>query len=49
MIYHANEGPNAGCKATRSPRVQRMTWTKDGLPVFPVPTRTGTKLPAPKP
>lgn len=49
IIYHANEGANAGCKATRSPRVQRMTWTKDGLPVFPVPARTGAKLPAPKP
>ena len=48
IVYHANTGANAGCKATRSPRVERMRWTADGMPVFPVPARAG-EAPAPTP
>lgn len=49
IVYHANAGASAGCKATRSPRVQRMGWAKDGTPVFPVPARAGSPVPAPRP
>ena len=49
IVYHANQGAGAGCKPTRSPRVQRMTWAADGTPVFPVPARAGTQVEAPVP
>ncbi|HWK35157.1 glycoside hydrolase family 43 protein [Sphingomonas sp.] len=49
IIYHANDGAGAGCKATRSPRVEPMRWADDGTPIFPVPVRAGARAPAPKP
>ena len=49
IIYHANEGANAGCSPKRSPRVQRMRWRADGRPIFPVPARAGASVPAPRP
>ena len=49
IIYHANDGANVGCKATRSPRVAQMRWSAEGAPVFPVPIRAGTTAPAPRP
>lgn len=49
IVYHANQGPGAGCKATRSPRVQRMRWTREGTPIFPVPARAGQPVGAPVP
>ncbi|MGO4167545.1 glycoside hydrolase family 43 protein [Novosphingobium sp. YAF33] len=49
IVYHANTGPDQKCTAARSPRVQRMEWTKDGMPIFPVPSRAGDKVPAPQP
>ncbi|WP_294358180.1 glycoside hydrolase family 43 protein [uncultured Sphingomonas sp.] len=37
IVYHAN--PRAGMKCTpaRAPHVQRVTWSKDGQPVFALP------------
>jgi GH43 family beta-xylosidase len=49
IVYHANQGPNAGCKGTRSPRIGRMRWSADGVPVFPVPARVGQPVEAPVP
>ena len=49
IVYHANTGANAGCKATRSPRVQRMRWSTDGTPIFPTPARARVRMPAPRP
>ena len=49
IVYHANQGAGAGCKATRSPRAQQMAWAADGTPVFPVPARAGDRVEAPVP
>lgn len=49
IVYHANDGADQGCKSTRSPRVERMNWSADGSPIFPVPIRAGRKAPAPRP
>ena len=49
IVYHANTGAGQGCTGKRSPRVQRMRWSRDGRPVFPVPARTGEAVPAPRP
>ncbi len=49
IVYHANTGANAGCKATRSPRIQRMRWAADGTPIFPAPAQAGVRMPAPLP
>lgn len=49
IVYHANDGADRKCTGARSPRVQRMEWSKDGKPVFPVPARAGDPVPAPKP
>ena len=49
IVYHANDGAGLGCTAKRSPRVQRMRWSRDGMPVFPTPARAGTPGSAPLP
>ncbi|WP_395336345.1 glycoside hydrolase family 43 protein [Novosphingobium sp. BL-8H] len=49
IVYHANDGADRKCTAARSPRVQRMDWGKDGMPVFPVPSRAGEPVEAPQP
>ncbi len=49
IVYHGNDGAGMKCTETRSPRVQRMEWSKDGMPVFPVPSRAGDPVPAPMP
>ncbi|MES2393008.1 MAG: glycoside hydrolase family 43 protein [Acidobacteriota bacterium] len=47
IIYHANPGPNQGCAAMRSPRIQRFTWNSDGTPNFGAPDATGMPLAKP--
>jgi GH43 family beta-xylosidase len=47
ILYHANAAPGQGCGSNRSPRAQRFTWTKDGLPLFGVPVKTGKRLSVP--
>lgn len=47
ILYHANEAPGQGCGGNRSPRAQRFTWTKEGLPHFGVPVKTGEALSVP--
>ncbi len=37
IIYHANPAPGQGCGDHRSPRIQRFTWTSQGLPDFGKP------------
>ncbi|GFZ98265.1 MULTISPECIES: glycoside hydrolase family 43 protein [Sphingobium] len=49
IVYHANDGADRKCTAARSPRVQRMEWSRDGMPIFPVPSRAGEAVAAPKP
>jgi len=47
IVYHANPGPDMKCTAKRSPRIQRVTWSAEGRPVFAAPVGSGTRLPAP--
>ncbi len=47
IVYHANPGPGMGCGGKRSPRMQKFTWTDDGLPDFGEPVRLGVRMPAP--
>ena len=47
IVYHANTGPDGKCTPKRSPRIQRMGWSADGRPVFPVPAAAGAPLARP--
>ena len=49
MVYHARQIPNdaPGAMDSRSPRLQKIEWDKDGMPVLGVPDKAGTKLPKP--
>lgn len=48
ILYHARSIPNSdGGSETRSPRIQKMEWGNDGLPVFGTPVREGLPLPKP--
>ena len=47
IIYHANPEAGEGCGDLRSPRIQRFTWGKDGLPEFGRPAATGEPLEKP--
>lgn len=38
IVYHANPGPGLKCTGRRSPRIQRVDWSVEGRPVFPIPT-----------
>ena len=41
IVYHANTGAGQGCTGKRSPRIGRVTWTRDGRPVFSRPVAAG--------
>jgi GH43 family beta-xylosidase len=47
IIYHANPAPGCGCGNKRSPRMQKITWKKDGSPDFGIPVKIETPLPVP--
>ena len=47
ILYHANAAPGKGCGGNRSPRAQRFTWTKEGLPYFGMPVKTGEPVSVP--
>ena len=47
ILYHANSQPGQGCGSKRSPRAQRFSWNKDGIPVFGEPVKTGVLIPIP--
>ncbi|ARN55834.1 family 43 glycosylhydrolase [Sedimentisphaera salicampi] len=34
IIYHANDNPDDGCGNSRSPRLQKIEWAEDDMPVF---------------
>lgn len=43
IIYHGNSGPDMGCTAKRSPRVQPVHWDGKGWPVLDLPTGRGER------
>jgi GH43 family beta-xylosidase len=47
IIYHANTSAGQGCGSSRNVRMQKFTWTADGLPSFGEPVATGQSLPVP--
>ena len=47
ILYHANSQPGQGCGRQRSPRAQRFSWNKDGLPDFGEPVKENTPIPLP--
>lgn len=49
IVYHANTGAGQGCTGKRSPRVQRITWSRNGQPVYSVPAHAGVPVVAPRP
>ncbi|MGF7230148.1 glycoside hydrolase family 43 protein [Arachidicoccus sp.] len=47
IIYHANPKAAEGCSNYRSPRMQKFTWNKDGMPDFGIPVKTGVAMDVP--
>ena len=49
MLYHARKIPNdaPGASDSRSPRMQKIEWDKDGIPVLGIPDKDGVKYPLP--
>ena len=47
IIYHANAMAGEGCGDRRNVRIQKFSWTADGLPVFGEPVATGRAVPVP--
>lgn len=47
ILYHANSKPKQGCGPLRSPRMQRLYWTKGGMPYLgsPVPENVVLEIP----
>lgn len=41
IVYHANPGPEMGCTAKRSPRIQPVRWDAQGRPVLAPPVGRG--------
>lgn len=47
ILYHANSKPGQGCGRYRSPRAQKFTWTKSGMPDFGEPLQEGVSIAIP--
>lgn len=47
ILYHANANPGEGCGTHRSPRMQKITWNKDGTPNLGTPLPINVSLPVP--
>lgn len=47
IIYHANSAAGEGCDDSRNVRMQKFTWTADGLPGFGEPVSTGQAIKVP--
>lgn len=47
ILYHANSNPGEGCGSKRSPRMQKISWNKDGSPNLGVPVSEDTTLQIP--
>ncbi len=47
ILYHANDNSGDGCGGKRSPRMQKISWNKDGTPNLGTPVSTNTILEIP--
>ncbi len=47
VAYHANSSTEYGCDGRRNTRVQKISWTEEGLPDLGVPVSTDTIIAAP--
>ena len=47
MVYHANDQATDGCDMGRTPRIQPITFSEDGTPIFGPPVSTATRLAPP--
>ncbi|MCF0063271.1 glycoside hydrolase family 43 protein [Dyadobacter chenwenxiniae] len=47
VIYHANSAAGEGCDDSRNVRMQKFSWTSDGLPSFGEPVATGRSVDVP--
>jgi GH43 family beta-xylosidase len=47
IAYHANSSTEAGCDGRRNTRVQKISWTEEGLPDLGIPVSTATEITAP--
>ena len=47
ILYHANDQPTDGCSDKRSPRAQKIDWSKDDMPIIGVPYPTILQLQKP--
>lgn len=47
ILYHANSRPGQGCSIHRSPRMQKISWNKDGTPNLGIPVAEGDSLEIP--
>jgi GH43 family beta-xylosidase len=48
IVYHANPGPDMRCTPKRSPRIQRVNWSRDGQPIFAQPSGESERLAKPR-
>jgi len=44
ILYHANPEAGQGCGRNRSPRMQKFTWSADGVPQFGTPVSVFTAI-----
>ena len=44
ILYHANDNPEDGCSDKRSPRVQKISWASNDMPIIGVPISTSEHL-----
>ncbi|WP_267394309.1 MULTISPECIES: glycoside hydrolase family 43 protein [unclassified Sphingomonas] len=47
IVYHANARSGMKCSSQRSPRIQPVGWSRDGMPVIGPPVAAGVALPKP--
>ncbi len=47
IVYHANSSSGYGCDGRRNTRVQKISWTNEGLPDLGVPVSTSETITAP--
>ena len=47
IVYHANSSSDYGCDGRRNTRVQKISWTAEGLPDLGVPVSTSVAIAAP--